>query len=96
MKPTEPSPRAPSARALGAEQLERRERDAALTDDEALVAYEAKWQRKLAKLQRAFPARWRVAGLSDEEVRDLLTLRLLEAVRRADAEELALARPGRE
>jgi hypothetical protein len=96
MKPTEPSLRAPSARALGAEQRERRERDAALTDDEALVAYEAKWQRKLAKLQRAFPARWRVAGLSDEEVRDLLTLRLLEAVRRADAEELALARPGRE
>jgi hypothetical protein len=96
MKPTEPSLSARSARALGAEQRDRSERDAALTDDDALVAYEAKWQRRLGKLQRAFPARWRVAGLSDEEVRDLLTLRLLEAVRRADSEALALARPGRE
>lgn len=96
MKPTEPTLSARCARALGAEQRERRERDAALINDDALVAYEAKWQRKLARLQRAFPARWRVAGLSDEEVRDLLTLRLLEAVRRADAAELALERPGRE
>lgn len=93
MKPTEPSPCAPSA---SAEQRDRLERDAALTDDGALVAYEAKWQRKLTRLQRAYPGRWRVAGLSDEEVRDLLTLRLLEAVRRADTEELALARTGRE
>ena len=96
MKPTEPSLPVPSAPASSAEQRELGERDAALTDDGALVAYEAKWQRKLAKLQRAFPARWHVAGLSDEEVRDLLTLRLLETVRRADGEELALARPGRE
>ena len=96
MKPTDPNRATPSARALGAEQREQRERDAALTDDRALVAYEAKWQRKLRRLQRAFPARWRVAGLSDEEVRDLLTLRLLEAVRRAEPAELALARPGRE
>jgi hypothetical protein len=96
MKPSKPCPLVPTTRAVDAEQRERRERDAALTDDRALVAYEAKWQRKLARLQRAFPGRWRVAGLSDEEVRDLLTLRLLEAVRRADAEELELARPGRE
>lgn len=96
MKPTDPSLKAPSASALAAELRERRERDAALTDDAALVVYEAKWQRKLRKLQRAFPARWRVAGLSDDEVRDVLTLKLLEALRRADAAELEMARPGRE
>jgi hypothetical protein len=96
MKPTKPSLSARAERVLGAEQRERRERDAALSNDDALVAYEAKWQRKLARLQRAFPARWRVVGLSDEEVRDLLTLRLLEALRRADPAELALERPGRE
>jgi hypothetical protein len=81
---------------LAAERSERRERDAARTDDEALVAYEAKWQRKLTRLQRTFPGRWRVVGLSDEEVRDLLTLRLIEAVRDPDGVDLALARPGKE
>jgi hypothetical protein len=57
------------------------ERDAAAGDDGALVRYQRKWERKLAHLQRVYPQRWRVAGLSDEEVRDALTLRLLEAVR---------------
>lgn len=89
-------PSAPSARLLAAEQADRRERDVAIVDDLALVAYEAKWQKKLVKLQRTYPARWRVAGLSDEEVRGLLTLRLIEAVRRADAAELSQRRPGRE
>jgi len=86
----------PSAEALAAALCDCHERDAALCDDSALVAYEAKWQSKLLKLQRVFPGRWRVPGLSDEEVRDLLTLGLLEAVRRADPAELGLARPGRE
>jgi len=45
-----------------------------------LVAYEAKWRRKLQRLQRAHPERWRVPGLSAEEVLDLLTLRLIEVV----------------
>lgn len=89
-------PQQPSVRALAAEHSERRERDAARTEDGALVAYEAKWQRQLARLQRRFPERWRVVGLSDEEVRDLLTLRLIEAVRDPDGVELALARPGKE
>jgi predicted Zn-dependent protease with MMP-like domain len=40
---------------LAAELSDRRERDAATTDDRALVAYEAKWQRRLARLQRSFP-----------------------------------------
>ncbi len=99
MSPTRPNAHPlvkPSARALAAELCDRRERDAALVDDAALVAYEAKWQRKLFKLQRTYPARWRVAGLSDEEVRDLLTLRLIEAVRRAEVAELSQQRSGRE
>jgi len=86
----------PSPKALLAEHADRTERDAARFDDGALVRYEAKWQRKLRRLQQTFPERWRVAGLSDEEVRDILTLRLIEAVRQASPEELALARPGRE
>jgi len=89
-------PQPPSARALAAELCDRRERDAARSEDRALVAYEAKWQRKLARLQRSFPERWCVVGLSDEEVRDQLTLRLIEAVRAPDGAELALARPGKE
>jgi hypothetical protein len=72
------------------------ERDRAIADDRALVSYQAKWQRKLRGLQQSFPERWRVAGLSDEEVRDSLTLRLIEAVRAASPEELALCRPGKE
>jgi hypothetical protein len=57
------------------------ERDRARHDDVALVAYHQKWQRRLARLQRRYPERWHVAGLSIEEVRDALTLRLLEVVR---------------
>lgn len=90
------SSEAPSLAALLAEQRDRAERDAAQSDDRALVCYEAKWQRKLRRLQQRFPERWRVPGLSDEELRDILTLRLIEAVRAASAEEFALARPGRE
>jgi len=86
----------PSRRAVLNEQGDRAQRDLARLDDLALVRYEAKWQRKIRRLQRTFPERWRVAGLSDEEVRDILTLRLIEAVRQASPEELALARPGRE
>ncbi|MES1188750.1 MAG: hypothetical protein ABUL60_33355 [Myxococcales bacterium] len=86
----------PGPRAQLREHAERVQRDAARSDDRVLVEYEAKWQRKLRRLQQAHPERWRVAGLSDEEVRDILTLRLIEAVRRASPEELALARPGRE
>ena len=86
----------PSLRALQNEHSDRAQRELARSDDAALVRYEAKWQRKLRRLQQTFPERWRVAGLSDEEVRDILTLRLIEAVRQASPEELALARPGRE
>jgi hypothetical protein len=52
-----------------------------MSTDDALVTFLAGWQSSLARLQRAYPARWHVAGLSDEEVRDALTLQLLEIVR---------------
>jgi hypothetical protein len=54
--------------------------------DQALVRYLETWGRKIAALQRRHPARFRVRGWSDEEVRDALTLQLFEAVRSADAE----------
>ena len=44
-----------------------------------LVSYVAKWERSIARMQRAHPARWSVRGWSPEEVRDALTLRLVEA-----------------
>lgn len=71
-----------------------RERDLAVTDDEALVAYERKWARRIEKLQRAHPARWYVPGYSDEELRDELTLRLIDAVRTKPGEWACHARPG--
>jgi hypothetical protein len=52
-----------------------------MSTDDALVTYLAGWERSLMRLQRAYPARWHVPGLSDEEVRDALTLQLLEVVR---------------
>jgi len=96
MPPGHSDPQKPTARALAAELRDRKERDLAARGDAALVAYEAKWQRKLRRLQQAFPERWRVAGLSDEEVRDILTLRLIEAVLRPQAGELELERAGKE
>jgi hypothetical protein len=75
---------------------DRRERDLARQDDGALVRYEAHWQRKLRRLQRSFPERWRVAGLSDEEVRDRLTLRLVEVIRSPTDPDWLLERAGKE
>lgn len=73
-----------------------RDRDLAITDDAALVRYQAKWSTRLARLQRAHPARWHVAGWSDEEVRDALTLRLIEVVRGDRAAHARFVRPGME
>ncbi len=48
-----------------------------------------------ARLEAEHPARWRIAGLSAEEVVDVLTLHLIEGVR--DGAAMALqGRPGRE
>jgi hypothetical protein len=81
---------------LSADLAEERERAAARSDDAALVAYESKWAGKLRKLQKAHPERWAVPGLSQEEVRDLLTLRLIESLR-ADEPSLSLRPiPGKE
>lgn len=76
------------------ELAEEQERDAAARDDSALVRYEAKWRRILRKLQQAHPGRWRVPGLSQEEVRDLLTLRLIEVLRSEPGEFWRYRRPG--
>jgi len=48
-----------------------------------LVLLHAAWERKIRRLQRAHPARWHVRGWSDDEVRDALTLRVLEVAREA-------------
>jgi hypothetical protein len=72
------------------------ERDAATTDDTALVRYHAKWEKALARLQRAHPGRWSVPGWSAEEVRDALTLRLIEVVRGDAAQRAVYEREGKE
>jgi hypothetical protein len=69
------------ALALAAEAHDERERDAAVTNDAALVRYARKWERRLEKLLRAHPERWRLSGISDGELRDELGLRLIEALR---------------
>jgi len=57
------------------------ERDSAAADDAALVRYLRKWDASLARLQRSHRARWSVRGVSEEEVRDILTLFLMEVLR---------------
>jgi hypothetical protein len=84
------------AASLAAEAADERARDAAVTDDAALVAYEQKWSRSLARLQRSHPGRWRLPGLSDDELRDELTLRLIEAVRTRHEERARHQRAGKE
>jgi hypothetical protein len=71
-------------------------RNLAVTSDAALVAYEDKWRRRLIALQRAHPGRWCVRGLSDEELRDELTLRLIDAIRTRPEELQLHHRAGRE
>jgi hypothetical protein len=88
-------PTDPPLESLQRARADERERDLAAKDDAALVVYQRKWERKLARLQRAHPQRWRVPGLSDEEVRDALTLRLIEAIREPGGDPV-LPRPGRE
>ena len=60
------------------------------------MAYEVKWTRKLRKLQKAHPERWSVSGLSQEEVRDSLTLRLIESLREDEQETSVGPIPGKE
>ena len=48
-------------------------------------AWLGRWDQALARMQRKHPARWSVRGWSPEEVRDELTLRLLEVMTREGA-----------
>lgn len=57
------------------------QRDEAARDDLALVRYVGRWERRYARLQGAHPALWHVPGWSDDEVRDAVTLRLVELLR---------------
>jgi hypothetical protein len=82
--------------ALSAELADERERDAAMHSDAALIRYQQRWERKLARLQRAYPQRWHVPSWSDEEVRDALTLRLIEAVRTQPEVHIEYCRAGKE
>jgi hypothetical protein len=66
--------------ALAAEWADDEARALAASSGPALARYQQKWDRTFARLQRAHPQRWRVAGLSDDEVRDALTLRLIELI----------------
>jgi hypothetical protein len=88
------SPSSPSALAavIAADDCQRLE---AARSDAALVAYQTKWERRIELLQRAHPARWRVPQWSEEEVRDALTLHLIEAVRAPEAEALPASPPAR-
>ena len=82
--------------ALAAELADERERDAAAVSDAALVTYERKWSKRLARLQRMNPARWAVRELSAEELHAELTLRLLDALRSGEREFSRDERVGRE
>jgi hypothetical protein len=83
-------------RALEREASDERARDAAAVCDSALLHYEGKWRAALERLLRVHPARWAVSGLSDGEVSDELTLRLMETVRSGSAARLCRARAGKE
>jgi len=96
MRPPRLEPTTAGERALARAMNDHRERTLAEGDDAALVRYLSKWQGKLRRLQRRYPERWGVPGLSDDEVRDLLTLRLFEALRGPDPSERLLQQPGRE
>ncbi|HTV18581.1 MAG TPA: hypothetical protein VMG12_07925 [Polyangiaceae bacterium] len=81
-------------RALHAELCDERARDGARQNSAELVRYQAGWDARLARLQRAHPGRWRVPGLSDDEVRDAITLRLIELLVAGPGPELPPGRPG--
>jgi len=81
-------------RALRLAEGDERERAAAADDDAALIGYEAKWRAKLYKLISRYPERWTIPGLSQEELVDELTLRLIGAIRTTPAELLCDPHPG--
>jgi hypothetical protein len=66
---------------LRRERLDERRRLNAARSDDAMQKYLARWDRSIKKFRIAFPRRWRVPGLSDEELRAELQLRLLNRLR---------------
>ena len=65
-------------------------------DSAALVRYVDEWTRRISCRQRRHVARWAVPGLSPEEVRDALSLRLWEVLAADTSTELVYCRAGRE
>jgi len=82
--------------ALSAEYADDSKRVHARGDSAALVRYVDQWTRKIAYRQRAHAARWAVPGLSPDEVRDALSLRLWEVLAADTATELGYCSAGRE
>lgn len=83
------------SRALRSEKHDELARDEARAHDAALVAYQSHWERRLKQLARRYPERFAAPGLSPEELRDTLTLHLIEAVRHPERDsEFTL--PGKE
>lgn len=80
--------------ALARELADDRAHERARQSSAELVRYQAAWDRRIARLQRAHPQRWHVPGLSDDEVRDAITLRLLELLVATPDGELPRGRPG--
>lgn len=80
---------------LRGEWIDERWRAMAASNDRALIAYLQFWRGRLRRLQVARPGRWYVAGLTDEEVLDVLELALIEAIRVPELFEKH-ERPGRE
>jgi hypothetical protein len=81
--------------ALAAELADDRARARARSSGSELLGYQRAWERTLARLQRAHPQRWCVPGLSDDEVRDAITLRLIELVVAPPGGEPPRGRPGK-
>jgi hypothetical protein len=82
-------------RSLTSEKQDELARDRARSDDGELVLYQAHWDRRLRQLARRYPERFFTPGLSSEELRDALTLSLLEAIRRPE-HDTAFTLPGKE
>jgi len=71
----------PRCRRARRRRADERERYLARVDERALTAYLARWDETLTRLQRGWPAEWRVPGMCAVDVRRELQVRLLAEVR---------------
>lgn len=83
------------SRALTAEKRDELARDRARSNDHYLCDYQAYWERRIERLTRRYPERFFTPGLPFEELRDSLTLALLDAIRHPDGDD-AYTLPGKE